>query len=171
MGDHSASFGPRVAEEPFYTSSPWEPELPPVERLKDVDVTDPDLITKSDPHAPWKLLCEEAPVIWHEKGGAGTDNKGFWAVAGYEGFNQVLKDTENFRRSLTGGPGRSVDKSPWARTFRGITLGVIGFGAIGCGLVAAPTALADDPPNLGEDTDYVLHEILQTGSAKGDGAR
>src|SRR5258706_7403057 len=80
-----AGRGPRVVDEPRFSSSPFEPELAPVERLEDVDLTDPNLYLKGDPHAAWKLLREQAPVFWHERGARGTLGRGVWAVTTYEG--------------------------------------------------------------------------------------
>src|SRR5882762_3072483 len=88
--------GPRVVESPFYTSSPYEPELPGPERVEDIDLTDPDLYVRGDPHAAWKLLRDTGPIVWHEKGSAGTGGQGFWALAGYEGFQTVMRDAELF---------------------------------------------------------------------------
>jgi len=88
--------GPRVRAEPFYTSSPFEPVLDPVERLDDIDLTDPELYLRGDPHAAWLLLRNEAPVFWHEKGMAGTDGRGFWAITHHEDFMRVLRDSGTF---------------------------------------------------------------------------
>jgi cytochrome P450 len=88
--------GPRLVEEPRFSSSPFEPELPPVERIEDIDLTDPLLYLKGDPHAVWKLLREQAPVFWHEKGARGTRGQGFWAVTTYEGCTAVHRQTDVF---------------------------------------------------------------------------
>lgn len=88
----SGGSGPRVVSEgELYTSSPYEPELPPVESLDEVDLTDPDLYLRGDPHATYKLLRDEAPVFWHKKGGVGTEGKGFWAVSTYEEAQTLLR--------------------------------------------------------------------------------
>jgi cholest-4-en-3-one 26-monooxygenase len=96
-----AGRGPRVVDEPRFSSSPFEPELPPVERLEDVDLTDPNLYLRGDPHATWKLLREQAPVFWHEKGARGTRGQGFWAVTTYEGCSTVHRQSEVFSNSHT----------------------------------------------------------------------
>jgi cytochrome P450 len=88
-------------DEPRFSSSPFEPELPPVERLEDVDLTDGNLYLKGDPHATWKLLREQAPVFWHEKGARGTKGRGFWAVTTYEGCSAVHRQSDVFSNSHT----------------------------------------------------------------------
>ena len=96
-----AGRGPRVVDEPRFSSSPFEPELPPVERLDDLDLTDPNLYLKGDPHAAWKLLREQAPVFWHQTGARGTRGQGFWAVTTYEGCSTVHRQSDVFSNSHT----------------------------------------------------------------------
>jgi cytochrome P450 len=96
-----AGRGPRVVDEPRFSSSPFEPDLPPVERLEDLDLTDPNLYLKGDPHAAWKLLREQAPVFWHQKGARGTRGQGFWAVTTYEGCSIVHRQSDVFSNSHT----------------------------------------------------------------------
>lgn len=87
--------GPTI--EQGYSSSPFEPTLPPVTRLEDINLVDPMLYQHGDPHAAWKLLREKAPVFWHEQGSdIGTEGKGFWAVTGYDDTLRVLRDHEYF---------------------------------------------------------------------------
>lgn len=79
-----------------FSSSPYEPVLPPVERLEDIDLVDPDLYHRGDPHAAWQLLREKAPVFWHEKGAVGTEGKGFWVLTRYDDVGKVYQDSELF---------------------------------------------------------------------------
>ena len=79
-----------------FSSSPYEPELPPVERLQDINLLDLDLYHRGDPHAAWKLLREQAPVFWHEKGAVGTEGKGFWVLSRYDDIGAVYQDSALF---------------------------------------------------------------------------
>src|ERR1044072_8634299 len=88
--------GPRIVGAPFFTSSPFEPTLPPLEKLEDIDLIDPQIYLEGDPHWAWKRLREEAPVFWHEKGGAGTEGAGFWVVTRYEDVQVVLKNSQTY---------------------------------------------------------------------------
>lgn len=92
----SAFIAPRVEQEPYFTSSPYEPSLPPVTLVDEIDLTDPDLYHKGDPHAAWRLLREQAPVFWHEKGLIGTEGKGFWVISRYEDIVPVYQDSTLF---------------------------------------------------------------------------
>jgi cholest-4-en-3-one 26-monooxygenase len=87
---------PRTVEDPRFTSSPFEPVDPPVERLEDIDLTDGKLFTRGDPHAAWALLRREAPVFWHERGVHGTGDKGYWAVTTYSGCMEVHRTPSIF---------------------------------------------------------------------------
>ena len=83
--------GPRVVAEPYFTSSPFEPVTAPIERLEHVDFTDPDLYRTGDPHAAWKMLRDQGPLFWHEKGSPGTHGKGFWISGRHAEFVQVTR--------------------------------------------------------------------------------
>src|SRR5439155_11528781 len=85
----TTSFGPGPRIIGDFTSSPFEPVLPPVTPLDDVHVTDPNLYIQGDPHGTWKLLREQAPVFWHEKGTLGTEFKGFWVGSRFADFIAV----------------------------------------------------------------------------------
>ncbi|MBA3741461.1 cytochrome P450 [Sporichthya sp.] len=91
MATTSFGPGPRVVDQPFFTSSPFEPTRPPVERIEDVDLTDPTLYLDGDPHATWKVLRDTAPIFWHEKGTLGTRGQGFWVATRHAEFVQVTK--------------------------------------------------------------------------------
>lgn len=92
-----STFGPRIDNDPFYTSSPFEPLTGPVTSLDEIDLTDHKLYTEGDFHAALRLLREQAPVFWHTKGGAKAfDNKPFWAVTSYNRFYQVIRDHKSF---------------------------------------------------------------------------
>ncbi|KAL6240299.1 hypothetical protein RBB50_012786 [Rhinocladiella similis] len=92
-----ASRGPRIEAEPYFTSSPFEPTIPPVTSLEDIDLTDPDLYMKGDPHAVWRLLRQQAPVFWHKNGVAPAyKGQNFWCVSTYAGAAQVLGDEDTF---------------------------------------------------------------------------
>lgn len=88
--------GPRTETDPFYTSSPYEPELAATTRLDEIDLLDPVLYHRGDPHAVWRKLRQEAPVFWHEKGTRGTDDKGFWVFTRYEDIEKLYKDSRRF---------------------------------------------------------------------------
>lgn len=91
------TFGPRIEEKPFYTSSPFEPVTGPVTSLDEIDLTDHKLYTHGDWRAAVRLLREKAPIFWHTKGGAKAfGNKPFWAVTSHEGFYQVIRDHKTF---------------------------------------------------------------------------
>jgi len=94
MTQTSTRPGPRV--EGGYSSSPFEPTLPPVTEVSAVNLLDPDLYQYGDPHAVWKLLREQAPVFWNSQGAIGTEGKGFWAVTRHEDIFRVLRDYEHF---------------------------------------------------------------------------
>ncbi|MET0983815.1 MAG: hypothetical protein ABW034_00265, partial [Steroidobacteraceae bacterium] len=85
-----------ISQDPFFTSSPYEPELPAVQRLEDIDLVDPELYHRGDPHAAWRLLREKSPVFWHEKGTAGTAGKGFWVLTRYDDSGIVYRDSNLF---------------------------------------------------------------------------
>jgi cholest-4-en-3-one 26-monooxygenase len=85
----------------LFTSSPFEPSIPSVSRLDQIDLTDPDLLQFGDPHTAWRLLREQAPVFWHQKGTHGTRGTGFWAVTSYPGCSEVHRRTELYSNSDT----------------------------------------------------------------------
>jgi cholest-4-en-3-one 26-monooxygenase len=91
----------RVEQDPFFTSSPFEPQLDPITSLDKIDLTDPDLLRYGDPHQVWRLLRENAPVFWHAKGTHGTRGKGFWAVTTYAECSEVHRHPEVFSNSDT----------------------------------------------------------------------
>lgn len=93
--------GPRVEQEPFFTSSPFEPTVDPATRLDEVDLTDMAAMGVGDPHATWRLLREQAPVFRHEKGVHGTRGQGFWAVTTFEGCTEVHRRTDTYSNSDT----------------------------------------------------------------------
>ncbi|HTK61094.1 MAG TPA: cytochrome P450 [Pseudonocardia sp.] len=93
--------GPRLEQSPFFTSSPFEPQVDPVTSLDRIDLTDMGAMAVGDPHAAWRLLREQAPVFWHEKGTHGTRGKGFWAVSTFEGCTEVHRRSELFSNSDT----------------------------------------------------------------------
>ena len=98
--------GPRIELSPFFTSSPYEPTLPPVTSLDEVDLTDGDLYVHGDPHAAFRLLRQQAPVFWHDRGGASAfGGQPFWAVTTYEGATRVFGDSVAF----TGADGQVLD--------------------------------------------------------------
>lgn len=86
--------GPRIETDPRFTSSPFEPKLEPVTSLDQIDLTDMTYVGLGDPHATWRLLREQAPVFWHEKGGHGTRGNGFWAVTTFDECSQVHRNAE-----------------------------------------------------------------------------
>jgi len=73
----------------------------PVTALDQIDLTDMGAMGVGDPHAAWRLLREQAPVFWHEKGTHGTRGKGFWAVSTFEGCTEVHRRSELFSNSDT----------------------------------------------------------------------
>jgi cytochrome P450 len=86
----------RTEESPFFTSSPYEPSVPPIQRLEDIDLLDLELYHVGDPHAVWRLLREKAPVFWHSKGAVGTEGKGFWVLTRNEDVGRVYQDSTLF---------------------------------------------------------------------------
>ena len=110
MADHAEpKWGPRTESSPFFTSSPYEPSLPPVTSLDQVDLTDVDLYERGDPHAAFRLLRQQAPVFWHTRGGASAfGGQPFWAVTSYAGVAQVFRDAVNF----SGADGQVLDLDP-----------------------------------------------------------
>lgn len=86
----------RVEADPYYTSSPYEPSVPPIQRLEDIDLLDLELYHVGDPHAVWRLLREQAPVFWHEKGAVGTEGKGFWVLTCNDDIGAVYQDSVLF---------------------------------------------------------------------------
>lgn len=99
--------GPRIEREPYFSSSPYEPVLPPPRRLSDIDLLDPDLYYQGDPHAAWRLLRREAPIFWHERGSPGTENKGFWVLSRYDDAGMAYRDPSVF--SSEEGPFLDLD--------------------------------------------------------------
>ena len=91
--------GPRVEQDPFYTSSPFEPRLDPPTSLDQIDLTDGDLLQFGDPHAAWRLLREQAPVHWHSKPAPGTRGQGFWAVTSAAGVSEVHRKADLYSLS------------------------------------------------------------------------
>jgi cytochrome P450 len=91
-----ASIGPRIQQNPFFTSSPFEPTLPAIKNLDEIDLTDFDLYTHGDPHAAWRLLREQAPVFFNKGVARGYGDQPFWAVTTYEGVTKVLRDVKTF---------------------------------------------------------------------------
>jgi cholest-4-en-3-one 26-monooxygenase len=87
--------------DPFFTSSPFEPRLDPVTDLDKIDLTDHELYLRGDPHASWKLLREQSPVFWHEKSAHGTRGNGFWAVTTFSEASEVHRRTDLFSRGET----------------------------------------------------------------------
>lgn len=79
-----------------FSSSPYEPQRPPVRSLDEIDLLDFDLYRLGDPHAAWKLMREQAPVFWHERGSRGTEDKGFWALTRYDDCAAVYRDSVRF---------------------------------------------------------------------------
>ncbi|MBA3741549.1 cytochrome P450 [Sporichthya sp.] len=90
-----------IEESPRFTSSPFEPSLPPITSLNDVDLTDPELLRCGDPHATWRVLRDQAPVFWHEKGARGTRGQGFWAVTTHAECSEVHRLTSVFSNTQT----------------------------------------------------------------------
>lgn len=88
--------GPRTETDPFYTSSPYEPEFDAVTRLEDIDLLDPELYHRGDPHAIWRMLRRDAPAFWHERGARGTEDKGFWVFTRYQDIDKLYKDSKLF---------------------------------------------------------------------------
>src|SRR5438128_715033 len=93
--------GPRIEQNPWFTSSPFEPHADPVTGLDQIDLTDMGSMGTGDPHAAWRLLRTEAPVYWHEKGAHGTRGKGFWAVSTFEGCSEVHRRAGLYSNSDT----------------------------------------------------------------------
>ncbi|KAJ9625975.1 hypothetical protein H2204_010274 [Knufia peltigerae] len=103
MGQSAAEghWGPRIETDPYFTSSPFEPTLPPVTSLEEIDVTDPELYLRGDPHATWRIMRQKAPVYWHKNAVAkGYKDQNFWCVTTYEGASQVLGDAATFSNAV-----------------------------------------------------------------------
>lgn len=81
---------------PRFSSSPHEPSLPPVSSLEEINLLDPELYHRGDPHAAWRLLRARAPVFWHEKGSPGTEGKGFWVLSCYDDAAVAYRDSSVF---------------------------------------------------------------------------
>ncbi|MET0658412.1 MAG: cytochrome P450 [Steroidobacteraceae bacterium] len=97
-----------VEENPRFTSSPYEPELPAVQRLDQINLLDRALYAQGDPHAAWRLLREQAPVFWHEQGTAGTEGKGFWVLSRYDDELIAYRNSQVFSSET----GPFLDLSP-----------------------------------------------------------
>lgn len=106
------SLAPRTTAQPRFTSSPYEPVAPPVEDVRDVDLTDPDLMRRGDPHDVWMRLRQEAPIHWHEKGLHGTRGRGFWAVTRYADCAHVHRRADLFSSSETTFPDALPEEFP-----------------------------------------------------------
>ncbi|GHE97485.1 cytochrome P450 [Streptomyces fumanus] len=57
-----------------------------------VDLADPALYARGDPHAVWRALRRADPVHWQP----GTGGPGFWSVVRYEDVQRVLSDHTRF---------------------------------------------------------------------------
>lgn len=60
--------------------------------LDNINLADPDLYGKGDPHLVWHALRRRAPVYWQSVG----DRLGFWSVTKYDDVEWVLKDHTTF---------------------------------------------------------------------------
>lgn len=60
--------------------------------LSDIDLCDPDLFAKGDPHAVFKVLRKEAPLYWQER----SWGPGVWNVTKYDDLIRVSKDPATF---------------------------------------------------------------------------
>ena len=107
MNNHQveARPGPRTETSPLFTSSPYEPTLPAVTSLDQIDLTDPELYLHGDPHAAFRLLRQQAPVFWNEGGASGFGGQPFWAVTNYAGCVEIFGDPVTF----TGAEGQVLD--------------------------------------------------------------
>ena len=109
VNDREISWGPRTELSPFFTSSPYEPTRPPVTSLDEIDLTDVELYVHGDPHAAFRMLRQQAPVFWHERGRASAfGDEPFWAVTSYAGVARVFRDSAIF----TGADGQVLDLDP-----------------------------------------------------------
>lgn len=60
--------------------------------LTEIDLYDPDLYSRGDPHLVWQTLRAESPVFWQDL----PDGRGFWSVTRYEDCRRVLGDYQAF---------------------------------------------------------------------------
>lgn len=154
--------GPRTAHDPWYTSSPYEPVKEPITRLEDIDLLDATLYSQGDPHAVWKLMREEAPILWHERGNEGTEGKGFWALTRYETIREVHRNVEVF--SNVKGPffdlaadrlphGLADMDAPDHRTYRSLVARYL-----------APRAMRTWEGTITEIVTGLIDDIIEAGS-------
>jgi cytochrome P450 len=57
-----------------------------------VDLTDPDLYARGDPHAVWRDLRRHDPVHWHRQ----RHGPGFWAITRYSDIARISADPATF---------------------------------------------------------------------------
>ncbi|QKG84614.1 cytochrome P450 [Kroppenstedtia pulmonis] len=60
--------------------------------LEEVDLTDPSLYSRENPHLIWHAMRHRAPVHWQNV----EEGLGFWSVTKYEDAVKVLKDHNHF---------------------------------------------------------------------------
>jgi cytochrome P450 len=63
------------------------------EKRVKINLADPDLYSRGDPHAAWRWLREHDPVHWHAPAG---DFPGFWALTKYDDIRDVYRDPATF---------------------------------------------------------------------------
>ena len=65
--------------------------------LKDVNLTEPDLFVRGNPHEVWRLLRAQAPVHWSDGAARGTWSfPGFWSITRYDDVVAVSRDPATF---------------------------------------------------------------------------
>jgi cytochrome P450 len=64
----------------------------PPPRVETIDLADPDLYAKGDPHAVFRFLRANEPIFWNPE----QDGPGFWALTKYTDAVRVYKDPASF---------------------------------------------------------------------------
>jgi cholest-4-en-3-one 26-monooxygenase len=67
-------------------------------KLRDVDLTDPDLFQRGTPHEMFALLRRDSPVYWHEE----KRGSGFWAITKHADLKWISKRPELFSSAAQG---------------------------------------------------------------------
>lgn len=60
--------------------------------LDSINLADPNLFTRGDPHLVWQTLRAECPVFWQSR----EHGPGFWAVTQWVDVRRVLGEYETF---------------------------------------------------------------------------